>query len=426
MSAELLPTDLSHSAAGAARFDWPRATWLVLSWAIPLAFLAWALRLAILEGYVFASRTDFLGSDFTRTAALGSPEWWTGSGIFYGPIFVLEYRFLLHPGGIATNAEFAILDFLLFILAFAAAWLALFGTTKPRLALLILGAWFAHHAAVEAFSNTAHLEVLELALICSALLLVVRDRSVASGGMLGLAIATKTLPAMFLPYLLIARKWRLLVAAIAAAGFVFLAVCWLQQITPWDGAYALIYQGGNLSKLEFTEYEYSPRADVARILAGTAGMLTPEQGRIAIGVHVVLAVLAVIGAALVVARAAPSKRAYGLLFGLVGTVMLVVSPSAHIQYYIFLLPAWTAMLAVLLSQPLTRFSGALWVALVAGYVFTGFDQPFFALQRVLGVGLVVPQHWLTWHLPTLALFVTYGAVCAMLLRSGDRADRAVR
>jgi len=406
------------------RLRLPRGAVTVVTWVVPLVFLAWAVRAAILEGFIYPERTDFLGSDFTRTAALGSPEWWTGTGIFYGPIFVLEYHFLLHPGGIATNAEFAVFDFLLFALAFGCAWLALFGLRHPRLALLVLGAWFAHHASVEAFSTTAHLEVLELALICGALLYAVRSRPLVSGGLIGLAIATKTLPGLFLPYLLLARRWRMMAAATVVALVVFLGVCWLQRITPWDGAYALIYQGGNLSKLEFTEYEYSPRADVARILAGSSTVLTPEQGRIAIGVHFAIALLACTIAAVVVASSTLGRTAYGILFGVVQAVMLIASPSAHIQYYIFLLPAWTALLALLLPRPLTRVNVALWCALLLGYMFTGFDQPFFVLQRLFGLGLVVPQHWLTWHLPSLALLTTFVALCVALRSVRDDAQVA--
>ena len=59
----------------------------ILSWAVPVAFLIWAARLALLEGYLYEIPNDFL-SDFTRTTALGAPTWWTGQGMFYGPIFV--------------------------------------------------------------------------------------------------------------------------------------------------------------------------------------------------------------------------------------------------------------------------------------------------------------------------------------------------
>src|SRR6266851_6554354 len=115
----------------------------LLSWLVPLAALAWAARLAFLEGYYYELASNFLG-DFTRTAELGAPTWWTGQGIFYGPVFVLEYRFLFAPG-ILSAADFARLDFVLFGVAFACAWLALFGWNRPRLAILVLAAWLGHH-----------------------------------------------------------------------------------------------------------------------------------------------------------------------------------------------------------------------------------------------------------------------------------------
>src|SRR5207302_10974507 len=97
---------------------------------------------------------------------------------------------------------------------------------------------------------------------------------------------------------------------------------------------------------------------------------------------------------------------YGLLFGLHAVVMLVVAPSAHAPYYIFLLPAWTAILAALVGRPLSLRASGLWLALGLGYMFTGFDQPFFLSQRLFGFGIVVPQHWLAWHLPSLGLALT--------------------
>src|SRR5262249_20316230 len=164
---------------------------LVLSWLVPLVFLAWAARLVLVEGYLYPLENGFSG-DFTRTAALGAPQWWTGQGIFYGPLFVLEFRYLLQPD-VLSGADFARFDFVLFGLAFVCAWRALFGVTRIRLAVLVLALWLVHHASVEAFSNTAHLEVLELTFMCAGLWLAVRGNSGLAGVGLGLAAATKTL-----------------------------------------------------------------------------------------------------------------------------------------------------------------------------------------------------------------------------------------
>jgi hypothetical protein len=387
----------------------------VSSWLIPILFLVWAGRLVFLEGYLYEIPGDFLG-DFTRTAMLGAPTWWTGAGLFYGPIFVLEYRFLVEPQ-IMSNADFARLDFLLFGVAFACSWLALFGARRPRLAIFVLAAWLANHMTVEAFANTAHLEILELALIAVGLLLVVRGYAFAGGGALGLAIATKVLPGVFLPYLAITRRWRLLLGAVVFAAVPFLAVCWLQGISPLDGLYALVYQGGNLTKLEYSEYEYTPRAEIARMLAGETGTLSAEQAQLAITLHWLIAITTAGFVAWVLARSPMRTSTYGLMFGTVAVVMLVVAPSAHAPYYVFLLPAWTAILAALVRRPFARQTVGLWAALVVAYTFVGFDQPFFLSQRLFGFGMVVPQHWLAWHLPSLGLLLTLATLSALLLNA---------
>src|SRR5260370_27727849 len=123
----------------------------LLSWLVPLAALAWAARLAFLEGYYYELASNFLG-DFTRTAELGAPTWWTGQGIFYGPGFVLEYRFLVVPQ-ILSAGDFARLDFVLFRVSFVCVWLALFGAHRPRLPLFVLPPLLANHLSLETVSH---------------------------------------------------------------------------------------------------------------------------------------------------------------------------------------------------------------------------------------------------------------------------------
>jgi len=384
-----------------------------LGWLAAVAFLAWAVRLVALEGYLYEIGGNFVG-DFTRTAALGAPDWYSGSGLFYGPIFVLESRFLVQTE-ILSPGDFARLDFVLFGVAFACVWLALFGWRRPALAVFVLAAWLAHHMTVEAFSNTAHLEVLEFALFAVALLLAVRGSSNLAGGALGLAIATKTLPALFLPYLAITRKWRMLAVAAVTAFVLFAAVCWLQGVSLFDGAYQLIYQGGNLAKVETSEYEYTLRAEIARMLAGDGGSLSDDQSHLAASLAWLIGIVVVGFVGWLCARVRIPRSRYGLLFGLIAAVMLVVAPSAHAPYYIFLLIGWTAILAAALAMPFGRRPLAICTGLALAYVFTGFDQVFFAMQRLFGFGIVVPQHWQAWHLPTFGLLLTIGLL-ALLLR----------
>jgi hypothetical protein len=386
----------------------------VLGWLVAIAFLAWAVRLVALEGYLYELPGNFVG-DFTLTAELAATTWFTGSGIFYGPLFILEYRYLFAPG-IMSPGDFARLDFVLFGIAFASVWLALVGPRRPALAVFVLAAWLAHHMSVEAFALTAHLEVLELALIAIALLLAMRGHALAAGASLGLAAATKVLPGLFLPYLAITRKWRLFASAAVTAAIPFVAACWVQGVSLWDGAFSLVYQSGNLTKMEYSEFEYTPRAEIARALAGEGGTVTPDQARLAIGLHFVIALVTFAAVAWFLARTRIPRSRYGLFFGLICAVMLIVSPSAHASYYIFLLPGWTAILATALQMPFGGRTLGVWTTLTVAYVFTGFDQVFFAMQRLIGFGIVVPQHWLAWHLPTIGLLLTLSLLVTLLRR----------
>src|SRR5919202_5029437 len=199
-----------RTAQPAFEFPVARAAWWLLSWAVPLLLLAWSARLAFLEGYLLRAPGGFDGA-FNKTVSGRATEWWDGTGLFYGPVFVLEYLAVIAPERLGLP-DFARLDFLLFGASFLATWLAVFETFRARLLMLVLGLWLGHHASVELFANTAHLEVLELTAMAVALLLVARGRRFAAGLSLGFAAATKMLPLIFFPYLALARQWRMLAA----------------------------------------------------------------------------------------------------------------------------------------------------------------------------------------------------------------------
>jgi hypothetical protein len=393
-----------------------QTVWTILSWAVPLLLLAWSARLVFLEGYLLRAPGGFDGAfNKTVTGQMGSTgEAWDGTGLFYGPIFVLEYVWLTGPDRL-TLPDIARLDFVLFAASFVATWWAIFAAVRPRLLILVLGLWLGHHTSVELFANTAHLEALELTAMAVGLLLAVRGRAVGAGLSLGLAAATKMLPLVFFPYLALMRQWRMLAGAVAVAGGLFLVACRVQGVSPWDGALMLADQKGNITKLDSSEYEYSITADLIRTFRGAAPAPTEDQARLAIGLHRALAGLVGVCVGWLVWRTPVAGRAWAVVFGLLGATMLVATPSSHIFYFVFLLPGSTAALGLLLERRLTRGVVPLWLALGASYVMSGFDQPFLLFQRLLGVGGAVAQHWFDWHFPNLALVLAL-LVFARLLR----------
>src|ERR687883_298995 len=96
--------------------------WWLLSWGVPIALLAWSARLVVLEGYLLRAPGGFDGA-FNKTISGRATEFWDGTGLFYGPLFVLEYVGLIAPERLGL-ADFARLDFLLFAVSFGATWWA--------------------------------------------------------------------------------------------------------------------------------------------------------------------------------------------------------------------------------------------------------------------------------------------------------------
>jgi alpha-1,2-mannosyltransferase len=345
-------------------------------------------------------------------AGLEPGDWWAGQGLFYGPLFVLEWLLVLRDGQLSI-ANVARLDFVLVAVAFACTWLTLFDRWRPRLLLVVLGLWLANYVTVELFATAQHLETLELTLLAVALLLLIRGRPSAGGISLGLAIATKTLPVLFLPYLALLRRWRTFWFAAGVAVAVFLIACAVQRVSPWDGAVMLLNQGTNLEKTKSTPYEVGLRAFFIRLLTNGQGDPSPQQTLVAFSLHGLVAVATAVLTAWVVQRSTPDSRSLALVWGLLSATTLVIAPVTHVFYFVFLLPGWTAVLADLLDRPLNRLSAAHWAALAAAYVCTGFDQPFVLLERVLGVGQGVLDHWL--DLLPLGLFLTVGVEASLLL-----------
>ncbi len=392
-----------------------RGVWLVVSWVAVLAFLAWALRLDAIEGYLYPAANGFAG-DFRFAVTgetLGPGEWWAGRGLFYGPLFVLEWKYVLYPGYLSI-VDVAHIDLVLFALSFVCTWAALFDRVRPRLLILVLAAWLAHYVTIALFAAAQHLEVVELAALALTLLLLQRGRSTAAGVSLGLAVAAKTLPVLFLPYLVILGRIRALAIAAGVATVLFLVACAVQGVTPVDGVTMLLNQGTNLEKTKATEYELGLRAFLIRYLTNDQGNPTPQQTQLAFGTHAIVSLAVALLTAVVIWRTERSARSLPLAWGLIATTMLVAAPVTHIFYYVFVLPAWTAVFANLVDRRLSWLTAAQWAALIASYVLMGFDQPILLAHRVFGVGQGVLDHWLDF-LPVTLLLTVGVLACGLLV-----------
>ena len=105
------------------------------------------------------------------------------------------------------------------------------------------------------------------------------------------------------------------------------------------------------------------------------------------------------------------------------SLRMIVAPVTHIFYYVFLLPAWTALFGYLAGRRLTWPTAALWAALVSSYLLMGFDAPLLALNRVAPVlARPILDHWLGF-IPVV-LLLSFAALASNLLLFHRRPDLA--
>jgi hypothetical protein len=213
----------------------------------------------------------------------------------------------------STTAGFAVLT----------TALLLFGLRRLRRDIRMAALWaWCPTVALEA-GNSAHVDVVAVAITVAALLLLATARNtrrtVAGGVLLGLAIATKMTPALTVPALL-RRRW-LAVATSAASAVVVVYIPHLLAV----GGKVIGFMPGYLQQ---EGYENGTRFGIIDLVVG---------GKAAI----VVAVLVMAGVALAVLRFADPDQPWRGAVVMTATALAVATP--HYQWYSLLLVVLVAL-----------------------------------------------------------------------------------
>ena len=168
---------------------------------------------------MFAAPRKFRGDFY---AAMYDPNWWDGSGLIYGPVFVFQRWLVNYFPDIFTIEFFGFFSILLIALSLI---IALVVTTSSRVVLLTcLSAWCLNSFFYYSFSVAAVPELIELLLLMVVWWgLSVKRFSVAAIA-LTLAILTKLAPIILAPLLLIFFSWIGLFSAVLIGTSLFLLV----------------------------------------------------------------------------------------------------------------------------------------------------------------------------------------------------------
>jgi hypothetical protein len=396
-----------------------------------VALIAWGIRVAILEGFIYEWPRHFKG-DFYN--AMFGP--WNGQGIYYGPVFVME-RWLVNLSPHLFNEYFfALLDVPLLVLAF------IFATRAARLGreatVLAAAAWVCFHWVPYAFSVAANPEIVELALLSAAWWATSRRNSLGLG-MTAAAALTKRIPALFVPLLIMTEPTRrsVLVGILVSVGIVAVvgigqhigpvamlretlnpASVSLAQIAP-GGVHEV--SGGTATNILAQPFVYpSQFLGLSNALARLFARPTNDwslpffQGFYYVATAGVVAFATYLAYALLHGRHR-IRRPQGeiLAFGCFFALMPLASITTHPHTFIFLLPAWTAVVAMVQAEQLVWRKRGLAVLAAACYLFTGFPAPATVADRLLHThfGLSPAFQDPIWaNLALLLVLFAYGAL----------------
>jgi hypothetical protein len=293
--------------------------------------------LSAFPGRLVAGRERFAAD--TVAVQYASPTW------NYGPIT----HFWTYPLGFTQSVPRAMRILLVVNLLLLAAsfivWLRELAPSGDRQRALVamLIVWLNSFPMIQAFVGR-EIEILEFALLTGAFFLLRRNRDVSAGTLIGLAAMTKYLPVIFVPYLLLKKRWR----ASAAALTTILIVAVLGQ--------ALLGFQHSVTFRRTREWTaeavFRPHADnqalanvVQRLV--TTGMYANEEkvtprypaAARALGLTLQLGITGLVFLALWRRRHGP---VVAWEFGLVLMTMIIVPPWSNIYYLLFLVVPFSA------------------------------------------------------------------------------------
>lgn len=360
--------------------------------------IIWGARLTALEGFVYAWSRGMKG-DFSAVMFNDTALWWDGTGIVYGPLFVIERWLVNAMPTVFTLELFWLANFLWVAIAFGCCLLA---TRRTGLvALLSLGLWLSCRVLYYSLSAAANPEFLELMFLSMSWLAASRAKMALTFVPVVLAALTKLIPAIFAPLvLLLGASRRAIIASATCALGLAAVVGFGQRMEPVDALAAvfvpfLYHPNGGAGPTALlrpvpSSFEVLGLSSaLARLLGladGDGGL--PFVQTISNGVVAVLLIVAVaVTAALLRTRRVERASAVALSYGLFFALMPVATPNAHPHTFVFLLPVWIVLVSVLERDPDLRNRVLVGAFAAMTYVVIGVPGVFTVIDGLLGMAL---------------------------------------
>jgi hypothetical protein len=313
-----------------------------------------ARRLAVLAG-----RPDLwagtLAQQWTHMFPWGHPDIW-----YYGPVeHLIASPLLAFPSLRSGYVAWLFVNFI-----FVAVTVAVAAKIVDDV-LAVLVAFLNFNPLYEAITQR-NIEIFELLLLFAAYALYRRRRDSACGAAIGVAAMAKFLPIIYLPWLVLKRKWRALGTAVAVIVPIAIAA---QLLLGWQNNGTLLqarYGGFIDSKLD---------QSLSGVIVRLVGMPhAATASRVAI-------VVALIAFCVLMLRLRNRQGVEDLEFGLIAMAMVLLPPHNQNYYFIFLLLPYAFLYA--------RYRCEKWswrtTLCAISFVVVAAPVPFSIVQRLTGL-----------------------------------------
>jgi len=409
----------------------------------------------LLANFPFASKLRYINPDLFKDPLLynafefppGFPDLLPGAGYwFYGPV----HHFWLLP--LVLLAQDAAMFFrpvlIIYILLYIGVLVLLYKMIKDTSHsgfrnYLLLGFMFAIALGSFQFNDNLgqrNVEILELCLIIIAFYFLKNNKDYLGGGVLGLAAMTKFLPIIFLPYLLVKKRYR------AAFGFfiVFALIAVVTQFT-------LGWENNALFKSHMATHVGVPGLS-AFTGASYITHISHLRGSLYTFILTFFADIDMTSAIPIITYKVKSfflpnwlfiitagfislfsfftmyKNKKGNLlyeFSIVCLMMLLLTPRTNPHYYIFTLMAFISIIKVLLMLRPMSISRKVFLSIIflVTLLLLGNIVPFSIYDRILPLESLAFHYFSTYGIFGLATFILWCTLMYLYIKDHHYSER---
>jgi len=226
--------------------------------------------------------------------------------------------------------------------------------------ILYLALWTNFSPVYDALRGT-EIESFEFLMLSLAIWGLSREKELGAGLYLALAIFTKYLPAIFVPFLIYKRRYR----AVFSCALASLAIIVITQITlGWEWNYTWRLLGSSVygttacASQSFSSWVLRFFTDVDLATLSSQATCTPplQNEAVASWVAVIVSFSVVLGVGALMMRDR-TRRIHDLEIALVSFLMVTAVKWNHMYYLIFLLIGYSVLLRIMVESKGARFDG---------------------------------------------------------------------